>query len=261
MPPRQPKNHVSQRPGVTSEDRENPFIGSSNGTANNPGLGCSGCHEGVGLHAHHAANGITGCAFCHPGDGAPPAGSVKPPYCQTADTRADNPCNGAAASNTNENWSIGDFLGLDNDGNNLYEMADFGCGPYRIVEIGVTGNNVDIRWETAGADRCVGCFPQRGGDLFECEPCSQHSRDGRRYRQLCGRGRCDQRAAFLPRKIRSLARQSSAISPTHEALPSTIATRHRAKFDQRPAVASRLPPLLQKIPEISMADTTVPTWL
>src|SRR6478736_101865 len=31
------------------DDNDNPFIGSSNGTANNPGLGCGGCHEPIGL--------------------------------------------------------------------------------------------------------------------------------------------------------------------------------------------------------------------
>jgi hypothetical protein len=29
---------------------------------------------------------------------------------------------------TNENWSLGDFAGLDNDGNGLYNLADAACG-------------------------------------------------------------------------------------------------------------------------------------
>ena len=135
----------------TDGDERNAFIGSSNGTANNPGLGCNGCHHGEALRAHHAANGITGCAICHPNDGTPPAENVSPPYYGTVDTRADHPCNDVLASNTNENWTIGDFLGLDNDGNNLYDMADFSCGPpYHIGDILVVSNDLQISWETAG---------------------------------------------------------------------------------------------------------------
>ncbi|HSR87388.1 MAG TPA: hypothetical protein VLL07_00420, partial [Pontiella sp.] len=117
---------------------------------------CSGCHEGLGLRAHHAANGITTCATsgCHDSDGPAPAeGTITAPsyYGLTALSYVDNPCNDVAASNTNENWTIGDFVGLDNDGDNLYDLADFDCGPpYHIVGIEVLGNDVQIRWETVG---------------------------------------------------------------------------------------------------------------
>src|SRR5512146_2865623 len=37
----------------------------STGTANNTGLGCSGCHVGPGLRKHHAANGVADCYGCH----------------------------------------------------------------------------------------------------------------------------------------------------------------------------------------------------
>ena len=56
-------------------------------------------------------------------------------------------------ANTNENWSIGDFLGLDNDGNNLYDAADFACGPYRILSANREGNNIRVTWLTAGGRR------------------------------------------------------------------------------------------------------------
>ena len=139
----------------SSGDDNNPFIKSSAGTANNPiGLGCSGCHVGSGLRQHHYVNGITCYGDCHVPETAPPE-NVKPPYYGTADTRADNPCNGIAAANTNENWSVGDFLGLDNNGDNLYDMADFACGPYKIVQVAREGSNIRISWQTAGGRKDV----------------------------------------------------------------------------------------------------------
>jgi hypothetical protein len=110
----------------TSGDNRNPYIGSSTGTANNLGLGCAGCHVGAGLRAHHEANGITICSDCHTPEVSVPE-NVRPPYYRTPDTRANNPCNDVAMSKTNENWSIGDFVGLDNDGNNLYDASDPAC--------------------------------------------------------------------------------------------------------------------------------------
>ncbi len=112
---------------------------------------CAGCHVGSGLRAHHAVNGITTCysASCHSAE-SPPEEGVKPPYYGTTGTRVDNPCNDVLASNINENWSVGDFLGLDNDGDNLYDLADYSCGPLRMVEVIRDGSDMRIRWETAG---------------------------------------------------------------------------------------------------------------
>jgi len=133
----------------TDGDGRNAYIGSSNGTSNNPGLGCTGCHEGVGLRAHHQVNSID-CLGCHDAEVAPPE-STKPRYYGTADTKVDNPCNDDPTANTGENWSVGDFEGLDNDGNNLYDLADFDCGPaYRLTDVAVEGADVRITWETVG---------------------------------------------------------------------------------------------------------------
>jgi len=134
----------------TPSDARNPYTGSSSGTANNPGLGCTGCHMKEGLRAHHAANGIDECADCHTDDPPPPPENVKPPYYGTVDTRAANSCNDVKLANTNENWSVGDFLGLDNDGNNLYDVADFACNPYLMLSVTKEGNNSRIAWRTAG---------------------------------------------------------------------------------------------------------------
>jgi hypothetical protein len=140
----------------TGSDR-NPFLGSSDGTTSSAGLGCSGCHDAVGLRAHHAVNNVEispgfTCYTCHTTDGPPPAEGIDPPYYGvTADSNVDNSCNDVATANINENWTIGDFVGLDNDGDNLYDLADFDCGPpYHIVGIEVLGNDVQISWETVG---------------------------------------------------------------------------------------------------------------
>jgi hypothetical protein len=124
-----------------------PFTGSSAGTDDNPGLGCAGCHMELGLRAHHVANGME----CHGNEGPPPDESDEmPTYYGTVDTLADNPCNDVLASNTNENWTVGDFLGLDNDGDNLYDLADYSCGPLRMVEVIPDGDDLHVFWETAG---------------------------------------------------------------------------------------------------------------
>ena len=114
---------------------DNPFIGSSFGTANNPGVGCVGCHgrdyggtignSGVGLRKHHENSGVTVCLTCHPNDPDALPENVKPTYYGTPDTKADDPCNGGPSFL--ENWSVGDTVGLDNDGNLLYDGDDPAC--------------------------------------------------------------------------------------------------------------------------------------
>jgi len=134
---------------------DDPFLGSSAGTDDTPGLGCSGCHVGSGLRAPHAANGITTCytVSCHSPE-VPDAESVNPPYYGSVDTKANNACNDVMVSKTGENWSVSDFLGLDNDGDNLYDLADFDCGPaYQIATIAIEGGNVRISWDTVGGRR------------------------------------------------------------------------------------------------------------
>jgi hypothetical protein len=121
----------------TTGDENNPFIGSSDGTLNNPGVGCTGCHgrdyggergnSGVGLRAHHFNAGTTLCAVCHTDDPLPLPEDVQPTYYGTVDTNADDSCN--SAPGYLENWSIGDTQGLDNDGDNLYDESDDDCGP------------------------------------------------------------------------------------------------------------------------------------
>jgi hypothetical protein len=133
----------------TGTSRTPVFIGSSNGTTHNQGLGCTGCHVGPGLREHHNINGITECYDCHTYE-TPVPESVFPPYYGTVDTKVNNPGNVDPVANTNENWSVGGFIGLDNDGNNLYDAADFAITPYRISSAAKEGTNIRITWITAG---------------------------------------------------------------------------------------------------------------
>jgi hypothetical protein len=134
----------------TSTDQDNPFIGSSDGVGNVEGLGCAGCHVGSGLRAHHEINGVTCYGTCHSPQTSP-AESVSPPYYGTAYTKVSNPCNDVQAANTGENWTVGDFVGSDNDGDNLYDQADFDCGPpYRLLSAVREGANLRVKWETVG---------------------------------------------------------------------------------------------------------------
>jgi PKD repeat protein len=133
----------------TNGDNHNPYIGSSDGTRDNIGVGCMGCHgreedagndtgiasspgRGAGLRQHHTNSGETSCSGCHsdanPMNYTPVGEDVKPRYYGTADTNADMSCNPVQASGTNENWTIGDFEGLDNDGDGMYDAdADSDC--------------------------------------------------------------------------------------------------------------------------------------
>jgi hypothetical protein len=129
----------------TSGDGRNPFLGSSTGTNDTPGLGCVGCHGraedaghdgisnglGAGLRQHHHQAGVTNCAGCH--TDADPASAmlvgeqVSPAYYGSPDTLVALPCNPIAAANVNENWSIGDVIGIDNDGDGLVDSDDPDC--------------------------------------------------------------------------------------------------------------------------------------
>ena len=50
---------------------------------------------------------------------------------------------------------MGDFIGLDNDGDGLYDLADYSCGPLKVVRLVPEGNNLRVVWETAGGRKEV----------------------------------------------------------------------------------------------------------
>ncbi|MFN8628320.1 MAG: hypothetical protein U0587_20395 [Candidatus Binatia bacterium] len=119
-------------------------IGASAGGGGLSSTGCVGCHgrqedaghdtnlpgRGAGLRQHHFRVGITLCADCHsdadPAHYTPVAESVPPANYFVPDAAHPNkptdPCNA--------NGSESKFgpVGLDNDGNDLYDLADPACG-------------------------------------------------------------------------------------------------------------------------------------
>jgi hypothetical protein len=105
-----------------------------------PAVGCLGCHgrddgtgtiTGVGLRQHHYVTGTTGCVDCHtdsnPANVTPVGEDVLPPYYNNPSyPTPDDPCN------PSPDYSEGSFaastLGLDNDGDNVYDENDSDCG-------------------------------------------------------------------------------------------------------------------------------------
>jgi hypothetical protein len=183
----------------TVGDSRNPYTNSSNGTNDNVGYGCSGCHGrledagndanstgyGAGLRQHHWRSGIQTCgmANCHtdadPAAYTPVPESVDPPYYNTVDTLAKLPCNPDAVADTNENWSVGDFEGLDNDGDNVYDTLDPDCAPpgspgetlnLRVTNHDPAANSLDLTVDIpcSASDQTLhyGTLPLTGPPLY-----------------------------------------------------------------------------------------------
>jgi hypothetical protein len=104
---------------------DNPQTNSSGG-----GVGCSGCHDGPGLRAHHANAGAPAdqwglrCSDCHGSDPQPVAESTVPQYYLRGDVNVKDPCSGSGAGS--EDYD-GDNKGLDNDGELVYDGNDPDC--------------------------------------------------------------------------------------------------------------------------------------
>ena len=119
-------------------------LSSSVGGTGFPPISCLGCHgrrengpggpgdvTGTGLRQHHFQTGNTCSLACHPDSDpasfTPVAENVRPPYYFTPDTahpgKPTNPCNKGG----NTESKIASSLGLDNDGNGLYDGDDSAC--------------------------------------------------------------------------------------------------------------------------------------
>jgi hypothetical protein len=83
---------------------------------------------------------------CHddadPANYTPVGEDVIPFFYGTVDTLADDPCNDPALDYL-ENWTIGDILGLDNDGDNAYDMVDPDCVAGPVCGDGVCEGDED----------------------------------------------------------------------------------------------------------------------
>ena len=115
----------------------------------------SDCGPGAGLRQHHFLAGVTICADCHdnadPANYTPVGEDVLPPYYFTPDqnhlNKPTDPCN----PNDEEGAFGGNLLGLDNDGDDVYDTGDPDCG-------GSTGCQSDAECDDAafcnGAETC-----------------------------------------------------------------------------------------------------------
>ncbi|MBD3867491.1 MAG: hypothetical protein IFK94_05135 [Acidobacteria bacterium] len=119
------------------------FLDSSNGGFTLDPISCIGCHgraadatsgtsgTGVGLRQHHYRAGQTVCLSCHadsdPAAVTPVSEATLPPYYRTGDPNypdmPSDPCN----PNLTEEQYAASTLGLDNDGDNVYDMLDTDC--------------------------------------------------------------------------------------------------------------------------------------
>jgi hypothetical protein len=129
-------------------DRFPVLIAESDGGTGFEPVSCMGCHGvnpdpggpsnswwGAGLRAHHTNAGVgpghsgLRCMDCHDDDPPPPPESTMPSYYFTPDTnhpgKPTDPCN--PATGYPENFA-GAVMGLDNDGDLVYDEADSDCG-------------------------------------------------------------------------------------------------------------------------------------
>jgi hypothetical protein len=128
-------------------DRLPVYLDQSDGGIGLEPVSCVGCHGvnpspgspstglwGAGLRAHHTnagvgpdSNGLT-CMSCHPSDPPPPDENIAPSYYFSPDpshsSKPTDPCNPAPSFPEQFAASI---LGLDNDGDLLYDEADPSC--------------------------------------------------------------------------------------------------------------------------------------
>ena len=130
------------------------LLGSSAGGTGLAAISCLGCHgrmesggtvTGAGLRQHHFNTGANTCgngvAGCH-NDANPTTFTTAgedtlPPYYFTPDaahpSKPTNPCNPAG-----EEDLAGTTIGLDNDGDNLFDLNDTDCQAAPVPDINVT---------------------------------------------------------------------------------------------------------------------------
>ena len=137
----------------TSPSRAPVYIGSSDGGSGLAPLGCIGCHgrdegsgvTGAGLRQHHWNNGTTLCGNggCHPNDSDPSVFTpvsevVLPEYYLNPGNNHPNmpthPCNLESLGYSEDILGAAGTGGLDNNGDDLYDINDADCAPLVPVE-------------------------------------------------------------------------------------------------------------------------------
>lgn len=149
----------------TTGGRVPTYLGSSDGGTGLPAIGCLGCHgrtetggtvTGAGLRQHHfntsastCGNGVAGCHNdANPATFTTVGEDVMPPYYATPDAahpnKPTNPCN----PNGEEDFA-GTTIGLDNDGDNLFDQNDTDCQA-SVPDINLSTLSLDFGAVTAG---------------------------------------------------------------------------------------------------------------
>ncbi len=126
-----------------SSGRYPVYLGSSSGGTGLDAISCAGCHGraedgtgtgsvgyAAGLRQHHWAAEVTVCLDCHldadPAEFDPVGEDILPPY--YSDSDADHPLIPGDPCNLEADGFLEDYaattLGLDNDGDDLYDEAD-----------------------------------------------------------------------------------------------------------------------------------------
>jgi len=122
------------------------FMDESAGGSGLEAIACMGCHGrsednvagnpsfpnglGAGLRQHHTNAGVDECTFCHddasPANYTPVGEEVLPSYYANPGTGHDAMPTGSCNDDGSEHFA-GATIGLDNDGDLLYDTADPGC--------------------------------------------------------------------------------------------------------------------------------------
>jgi len=181
--------HVANPDGITStcdlchtgSGRDNPLTMWSAGDSGD-GLGCTGCHgrdygdvvladyrgftikdrkkqSGYGLRLHHKNSGVTECSLCHFNENEKvphPENVINPGLGNTVHYyfRDDVSLGGGAVDPGSNEDSANDTngLGLDNDGDGLYDMNDPDCvaNPERLAisAVNPTTGKLTLSWPT-----------------------------------------------------------------------------------------------------------------
>lgn len=136
------------------------MLNSSNGGTGFSQIGCLGCHgraepsaggmvTGTGLRQHHTRTGAATCGGvgCHtdanPATVTAAPENVQPPYYFTPDAAHPNKPTEACNGNSSESL-LAPPLGLDNDGNNIYDMAD--CSTISVEPAGGSSLEFEGAW-------------------------------------------------------------------------------------------------------------------
>jgi cytochrome c553 len=155
------------------------FIGTSAGGTGPAAISCSGCHGrsqdgtgsgsagySAGLRQRHWRSAVTSCVSCHPDSNpatkVPVAENVLPPYYANPGPVGSHPAMPTDACNPspafNENFAAS-TLGLDNDGNGQFDMADAACSPATPGEVSKTAMMLVTAYNKATGDVSVSYTP------------------------------------------------------------------------------------------------------